>query len=233
MAVPPPDYVPPPWVEWLRAKVWVISFVFGLVTITALYPLTRYVPEMPEVLFQLPPDWGDLVDHREEPFTAASMKGRVWVAGFVFTRCPSSCPAVMRAMKTLHDRFDRNDIDVDVIVFTVDPEHDTPEVLRDYAASVDAVGPRWRFVSGPLAEIYALVGEGFKLGVGDRKALDGGLFDIAHSTKLALVDETGAVRGYYSTETSENLDEVYERADRVWMETRRRPPLHERLGWRD
>lgn len=233
MAVPPPDYHPPAWVEWIRAKVWVISFFLGVIAITALYPFTRYVPEPPEVMFELPDTWENLVDHRGQPFTAASMEGKVWVAGFIFTRCPSSCPAVTRVMKELRARFDRNGIEVGMVSFTVDPEHDTPQALADYAASVDAEHPAWQFVSGPRADLEALIAEGFKLGVGDRTEMENGLFDIAHSTRLALVDEKGGVRGYYSTETKENLDEIYERTDRVWMETQRRPPLHERLRQRD
>lgn len=229
MAVPPPDYQPPRWLDWVRARIWVISFVLGVVTLTLLYPLTRHVPEPPELMFELPADWGQLVDHREDPFTPASMKGKVWVAGFVFTRCPSTCPAVTRAMKELRDRFDRTKVEVELVSFTVDPEHDTTRVLADYAASVDAEHPKWRFVTGPRADLEALIGQGFKLGVGDRKELSDGMFDIAHSTKLALVDEKGGIRGYYSIQTREELDEIFERADRVWMETRRKPPLHERL----
>src|SRR5690606_39102623 len=185
MALPPPDYQPPRWLEWVRDRIWVISFVLGAIALTLLYPLTRHVPEMPEVMFELPTEtWGELVDHREQPFTPAAMAGKVWVAGFVFTRCPSTCPAVTRAMKELRDRFDRTGVEVELVSFSVDPEHDTTRVLADYAASVDAEHPRGRFVTGPRADLEALIGDGFKLGVGDRKELSNGMFDIAHSTKL-------------------------------------------------
>lgn len=229
MAQPPPDYEAPAWLEWLRRHIWVISFFLGAVAITAIYPLTRRIPDPPPVMFELPSTWGALVDEQGEPFTPARMRGKVWVAGFVFTRCPSTCPAVTRAMLELRERFDRNDIEVDLVSFSVDPEHDTPEVLREHAASVGAEHPRWSFVTGPRSDLEALIGEGFKLGVGERTEQGNGLYDIAHSTKLALVDEAGGVRGYYGIE-AEGLDELYERADRVWMETKRRPPVWERGG---
>jgi len=230
MAVPPPDYHPPPWLEWVRARIWYLSFALGVVAITVVYPFTRYVPEPPEVMFPLPETWGQLVDHHGQPFTPESMRGKVWVAGFIFTRCPSSCPAVTAAMKELRARFDRTQIEVEMVSFTVDPEHDTPEILANYAASVGAENPKWHFVTGPRRDLEAFIDGGFRLGIGEKTTTEAGLFDIAHSNKLALVDEVGGIRGYYSTTSSEGLDEAYERADRVWMETKRRPPLFERLG---
>jgi protein SCO1/2 len=227
MATPPPDYVPPPWLEWIRRNIWAISFVLGAIAITALYPFTRRIPDPPPKLYPLPSY--ELVDHRGEPFTDQTLQGKVWVAGFVFTSCKSTCPAVTGSMKELRARFDRNNLPIEMVSFTVDPEVDTVKVLADYVESSDAENERWRFVTGEPRAVEALVAEGFKLGVGDRIDKEGGLYDIAHSTKLALVDETGAVRGYYSTD-AEGLGELFERADRVYMETKRRPPLFERLA---
>lgn len=224
MAAPPPDFEAPPWLQWFRKHIWVISFVLGAVAITAVRPLIRRVPDPPPVMFQLP-DGYSLVDHRGEPFTPETMKGKVWVASFVFTTCPSTCPAVTRAMKDLRDRFERNDIDVELVSFTVDPEHDTPEVLAEYARNVGADSENWRFVTGEPEAVSQLIGQGFKLGVGEPEDQGGGLYDIAHSTKLALVDERGGVRGYYGLDPEPHIDgglaELYERADRVWMETKR------------
>lgn len=225
----PPHDASPAWLEWLRRNIWVLSFVAGALTITIMRPFLRHVPEPPPVLFELDQGQGALVDHRGAPFDPAVMRGKVWVAAFVFTRCPSTCPAVTRAMLELRERFDRNRIEVELVSVSVDPEHDTPEVLAGYARSVGAEHPRWRFVTGPKAEIQRLVEDGFRLGTSERTELPSGLFDIAHSTKLVLVDEDGGVRGYYGLEP-EAQDELYERADRVWMETKRRPPVWARRG---
>ena len=227
MATPPPDYVPPPWLEWIRRNIWAISFVLGAIAITLLYPYTRRVPDPPPVLYQLP-DY-ELVDHRGEAFTPSTLEGKVWVAGFVFTSCKSTCPAVTGAMKSLRDRFDRNGLPIEMVSFTVDPETDTVKVLADYVDETGVENERWHFVTGEPEAVKSLVADGFKLGVGDKLPEEGGLYDIAHSTKLALVDENGAVGGYYSTDEG-GLGEVFERADRVYMETKRRPPLPERLA---
>jgi protein SCO1 len=224
MARPPPDFVPPPWLRFIRKYVWVLAFLLGAVTLTVMRPMLRHIPEPPPVLYSLPDDYA-LVDHLGRPFTPSTLEGEVWVAGFVFTSCPSSCPAVTRAMSDLADRFDRNKVDVKIVSFTVDPERDTPEVLAAYAEQAGADPARWRFVTGEPDAIRSLVSDGFRLGVGDRQAVagDGGdLYDIAHSTKLALVDGEGQIRGYYGIEPDLGLAEIYERADRVLQEQRSR-----------
>src|SRR5690606_27364193 len=150
----------------------------------------------------LPDDYA-LVDHLGRPFTPSTLEGEVWVAGFVFTTCPSSCPAVTRAMSDLSDRFARTKIDVKMVSFTVDPERDTPEVLDAYARSVGADPEQWRFVTGDPDAVRSLVSEGFRLGVGDRQEVETDVYDIAHSTKLALIDGKGQIRGYYGIEPDE------------------------------
>lgn len=218
MASPPPDLVAPPWLEFLRRHIFVIAFILAAVTLTLIRPFTRHIPEPPPVMFELPGDW-TLTDNRGETFSKESMHGKVWVASFVFTRCPSSCPAVTRAMQDLRDRFDRNNIDIKMVSFSVDPEYDTPAVLDAYATQNEIDYDKWKFVTGGEAAMTELLEGGFKLGLGPREEKEGGLFDIAHSTKLALIDKDGNVRGYYGIDPTPNEDgglaELYERADRV------------------
>ncbi|MBC8073367.1 MAG: SCO family protein [Deltaproteobacteria bacterium] len=222
MALPPDDYVAPPRLEWFRKYVWAISAVLAVVTITLMRPRLRHVPEPPPILSALPAEWS-LVDHRGEPFTAESLHGKVWVAGFVFTSCPSTCPEVTRAMGELRDRFDRMEVDVEMVAFTVDPAHDTPAVLAEYAASVGD-NPKWRFVTGEHEAVRQLVRFGFQLGIGAREpsSAGAGMYDIAHSTKLALVDGDGNVRGYYGIEPDQGLDEIFHRAQHVIREANAR-----------
>lgn len=221
MPQPPPDFEATPGLTWLRKHIWLVAGVLGVVTVTAIRPFLRRVPDPPPVMHVLP-DYA-LVDDHERPFRPETLHGKVWVAGFVFTSCPSTCPAVTRAMQDLHARFERNDIDVEMVSFTVDPAHDTPQVLRAYAEQAGA-DEQWRFVTGDPAAIRALVRDGFKLGIGDATptADDADLYDIAHSTKLALVDPEGNVRGFYGIEPDEGLDEIYHRAQHVLAEARKR-----------
>jgi protein SCO1/2 len=213
MVQAPPDLVAPKWLQFLRRYIWFVAFVFGAITLTLIRPLTRHVPEPPAVMFQLPEY--ELVDQHERPFVPQTLEGKVWVAGFVFTSCPSSCPAVTQAMVQLRDRFGRNAMDVEFVSISVDPRRDTPRVLREYAERVGAVGDNWRFVTGEPEAVHTLVRDGFKLGLGEREQ-SGATYDITHSNKLALVDGHGGVRGYYGIE-AEGLDELFHRADRVLM----------------
>ncbi len=227
MAAPPPDFIPSRGLAWLRKYIWIVAAVLGIITITALRPMLRRVPEPPAVLYVLP-DYA-LVDHQGRSFVPETLRGKVWVAGFVFTSCPSTCPAVTRAMGELRDRFDRMDLDVEMVSFTVDPEHDTPEVLGAYAEQANITSERWRFVTGSPAQIRDLVRDGFKLGIGEREAdPKGAMYDIAHSTKLALVDTKGGVRGFYDIEPDAGLDEIYHRAQHVMAEAARARRTEER-----
>jgi protein SCO1/2 len=226
MAAPPPDFEPTPALAWLRKYIWVVAAVLGIVTLTVLRTRLRNIPDPPAVMYTLPAY--DLVDQEGRPFTPETLRGKVWVAGFVFTNCPSTCPAVTRAMGSLRDRFDRMDIDIEMVSFTVDPARDTPAVLKAYAESVGAHTDHWRFVTGSTDDVRRLVREGFKLGIGDptpvsgAQPADGGaMFDIAHSTQLALVDTEGGVRGFYDIEPDGGLDEVFHRAQHVMAEAAR------------
>lgn len=219
----PPDLQRPPWLEWIRRHVWVLAFATGALTLTALRcsGRLRHVPDPPEVMFALPTGYA-LVDQAGRPFDPDTLRGKVWVAGFVFTTCPSSCPAVTKAMGELRDRFDRYGVDVEMVSFTVDPEHDTPAVLAQYMADQALPAERWRFVTGEPKAVIRLVREGFKLGVGNREADESGVaYDIAHSTKLALVDGNGGVRGLYGISDEHGTDEIFERAQHVLAEMER------------
>ncbi len=186
---------------WLRRnfvrRPWHFSALFLLVMITASRPFTRRVPEAPEVLLQIPEF--TLQDQDGRPFTLASMRGKVWVAGFFFTTCPSICPKISRAMLELQQRYARNGMDIELVSFTVDPENDTPEVLKRYAENLGADLSRWHFVTGDRAAMEALVVGGFKTAI-DKQPLGPSIdmYDIAHSEKLVLLDATGGVRGFYA-----------------------------------
>jgi cytochrome oxidase Cu insertion factor (SCO1/SenC/PrrC family) len=150
-----------------------------------------------------PPRLGSLPDFRlversGRPLSLADLRGRPWVADFIFTQCAGACPAMTARMARL-----RRDVppDVQFVSFTVDPAHDTPEVLARYAASFRA-DEGWRFVTGPAKDLYALSVAGFKLAAmevppGEQAA--GGDGPFLHSSKFVLVDGAGVIRGYYDS----------------------------------
>jgi cytochrome oxidase Cu insertion factor (SCO1/SenC/PrrC family) len=145
-----------------------------------------------------------LVERNGSAVSLADLKGKVWVADFVFTHCAGPCPLLSSKMSRLQDAV--QDLDgVQLVSFTVDPERDTPEVLTEYARRYRADPERWLFLTGPKEPLYRLVGEGFLLAVDDG-ALAGGL--ITHSTRLALVDQHGRIRAYYDGAEPGTIDEL-------------------------
>ena len=141
----------------------------------------------------------DLLDQEGQPVTLATYTGHVWVANFVFTTCPSICPEVTKAVFELQKTLDAKGLPAKLVTLTVDPEVDKPEVLRDYGAKYGADFKRWSFLTASSVDAMRAVVEGnFKTAMGEKKAVKAGMYDIAHTTKLVLVDQEGHHRGYYS-----------------------------------
>jgi cytochrome oxidase Cu insertion factor (SCO1/SenC/PrrC family) len=140
------------------------------------------------------------------------LRGKVWVAAFVFTRCAGPCPQVSGTMARMQSLLAGDD-DVRLVSFTVDPKHDTPAVLRKYAERFGADPRRWLFLTGDRDGLYGLIQDSFHLGVQEAAGADrkpGS--EVAHSTRLAVVDRRGHVRGYYSGSA---VDEAGQPADDV------------------
>jgi protein SCO1/2 len=129
--------------------------------------------------------------------TLDSLKGRIWIADFIFTRCTGVCPLLSGRMLALQKAL-RGREEVRLVSFSVDPDYDTPEVLASYARDHGADLSRWLFLTGPRAGLHALIGQGFHLAVAqapEGTAAPGEL--ITHSDRLVLVDRLGRIRGYY------------------------------------
>jgi cytochrome oxidase Cu insertion factor (SCO1/SenC/PrrC family) len=138
-----------------------------------------------------------LTDQLNRTVTKADLVGKVWVASFVFTRCTTLCPQVSCSMAHLQGDL-AAEPGVVLVSFSVDPSHDTPAVLKQYAASFQADPGRWRFLSGDQKQVYELIEKSFHLGVQQNSGSNrtpGN--EVTHSSKLAVVDRRGQVRGYF------------------------------------
>lgn len=180
-----------------------VAFVIGAVTLTVLPFIQRLSLKAPPPITSV--GAFQLTDEAGQPFSSADLKGKVWIASFFFARCPSICPKLMaeqaKLLPHLDDLTDRAGTSPVLLVsITVDPEHDTPEVLAAYANKLQAPAGRWKFLTGDREVIKELSVKRFLLGMGDREAVGGDVYDIVHSGKLALVDQNGDVRGYWGTD---------------------------------
>ncbi|MFN2542816.1 MAG: SCO family protein [Chthoniobacterales bacterium] len=133
-----------------------------------------------------------LTNQDGKPFGSAQLRGKIWIADFIYTTCPGPCPMISSRMSELQKPFEKTD--AHLVSFTVDPAKDTPEVLRGYAEKLQAQPGRWDFLTGPQSIIYELSRDGFKLAVSDGRD-DAGI--PVHSTRMILVDRRGDIRGYY------------------------------------
>ena len=131
-----------------------------------------------------------LTNQDRQPFGSAQLNGKIWIADFIYTMCPGPCPMISSRMGELQKPL--RDTDVKLVSFSVDPQHDTPAVLRDYADKLNAQAGRWHFLTGDKDTIYRLAREGFKLAT-----LEGEATGPIHSTRMVLVDRSGTIRGYY------------------------------------
>ena len=146
------------------------------------------------VLTQLP-DFR-LVERSGQKLGLSDLKGKVWIADFIFTRCPGPCPRMSSRMATLQ-RDLRSEDNLRLVSISVDPEFDTREVLAKYAAQYHADEGRWFFLTGDKTTIHRLAKSGF---------LVGGVDDVTlHTTRFVLIDRQGRVRGYYSSSDEEDL----------------------------
>ena len=162
----------------------------------------------------------ELVDQRGDAFGRQDMRGRVWIASFVFTRCPTICPTLSMKMEELQGRFAGRSAELGLVSFSVDPENDTPDVLREHAARYHADPAMWTWVTGPTEQVSDTVVRGFRVAMGEPTPTgNGDEYEIMHSSHLVLVDREGAIRGYYASDP-EGVAELTAAAARLVEERR-------------
>ncbi len=131
---------------------------------------------------------------------ADDFRGKPWVADFIFTRCVSACPMLTSQMSNLQRRLGSDADRVRLASFSVDPSHDTPEVLKAYAAA-HGVSGHWLFLTGDLGAMREAVERGFRVRMGDPPEGDAPAgFDIMHAQHFLLVDAQNRIRGYYPSD---------------------------------
>lgn len=166
------------------------------------------LPELAEVLGTVPEF--RLTDQDGHEYGSADLRGQVWVANFIFTSCKSTCPAQTEALhgfqeflklqETLNPALDG----IRLVSFTVDPNTDTPQVLKRYAESNSADLNTWKFLTGPREEIWDLCKKGFKLAVAENPADTSS--PIAHDPRFVIVDRQMRIRGYFDVTDSLGME---------------------------
>jgi protein SCO1/2 len=160
--------------------------------------------------YGLVPDF-TLTDQSNQPFQSENtLRGKVWIADFIFTNCAGPCPRMSAQMRQVENALRPDIKDLRLVSFTVDPARDTPDVLAKYAEHYQAEPGVWFFLTGSQATLHNLARNTFMLG-----DVNG---DLQHSTRFVLIDRQSRVRGFYLTSEEDAIPKLIADAKRVAKE---------------
>lgn len=137
------------------------------------------------------------------PVTSQTVAGKIYVSDFFFTTCPTICPKMKSQMLRVYEQFKNND-QVLLVSHTIDPQHDTVAVLREYAQRLGVSSNKWHFVTGAKDSIYAQASQ-YMVSAMEDEAEPGG---FVHSGAFILVDTNRRVRGIYDGTSPEQVDQL-------------------------
>ena len=153
-----------------------------------------------------------LTNQLGNPVSLGELKGRIIVADFFFTHCPSICPTLTRNMKKLQDALKlKNEMKimdtpfVQFLSFSVDPERDSATVLKKYADKYGVNPDVWWLLTGPKKTIYDFALNELKMGISDGEGVDS---NFIHTQKMVVLDKDRVVRGYYDGLDSTDLSRL-------------------------
>ena len=190
-------------------RFWALLFVVavGIVSVYLWADLFRFArqssPTALEPLGTLPAF--ELIERRQALLRLDDLRGRVWVADFMYTSCVEVCPLQSAEMARLQAAF-ADYTDLRLVSISVDPERDTPAVLSVYAENFQADPERWLFATGEPEAVARLAQEGFRLSAASYvSGEDGADYTFIHSNRFVLVDRQGRIRGYYRSTDPDDL----------------------------
>jgi protein SCO1/2 len=202
----------PQKIEWLvwSGLVLIIAFIGGAFLWSRFKPSPASADKSLPVLGQLPDL--TLTNQNNQPISLADLRGQIWVADIIFTRCPGPCAKMTRHFTELQSELPA-DKPVKLVTLTSDPEYDQPPVLKKYAERFGAVANRWWFLTGDKPQIRRLAVNDFKFVVVEKKREEREIPEdlFIHSTWFVLVDQKGRVRGW--TDAEGHLHAYYDSED--------------------
>jgi protein SCO1/2 len=167
----------------------IIAFVILIFGIWALPKIVDTLTRESLVKFERVPQF-EFINQDDRKISNRDFEDKVYIVEFFFTTCPTICPKMNANMVKIQNEFYGNP-DFGIASFSIDPKHDTPEVLKAYAKEKGATLKNWHFMTGDKDEIYTFSNDGFRLYVGENADVEGG---FEHSGLFALIDKDGYIR---------------------------------------
>ncbi|MDG2280459.1 MAG: SCO family protein [Flavicella sp.] len=166
-----------------------VAFIILIFGIWGANELGTRIEKRELVKFEKVPDF-NFVNQNNEAVSNSFYKDKVYVVEFFFTTCPTICPVMTKNTVLLQNKFYGNP-NFGIASISINPKHDTPEVMKAYAKDKGATMENWNFLTGDETSIFAFSNEGFKLYAGVNEEVEGG---FEHSGLFALVDKDGYIR---------------------------------------
>lgn len=166
-----------------------ITFVILIFGIWAVPKIIKKMSRNELMKFEQVPAF-EFTNQDNKLITNDDFKDKVYVVEFFFTSCPTICPQMNENMVKIQNEFYGNP-DFGIVSVSIDPERDSPEVLKIYAKEKGATLRNWHFLTGEKSKVYSFSNDGFKLYAGENKDVEGG---FEHSGLFALIDKNGYIR---------------------------------------
>lgn len=146
----------------------------------------------------------EFINQDSSKITQKDYEGKIYVADFFFTTCPTICPKMKTQMLRIYEKFKDNP-KVGILSHTIDPRHDTPAVLREFMNNLNIKSKMWQMVTGDKAKIYEIGQKSYMVSATDDPTQPGG---IVHSGAFVLVDKNRHIRGIYDGTEPEKVDKL-------------------------
>ena len=192
-------------IEWI---VWG-GLILVMGTIVAAFTASK-LRRPPLLVYGSVPDFA-LTNQYGRVVSLSDLRGKVWIADIIFTRCPGPCAKMTREMSELQSAIQGNEA-VQFVSLTADPEFDTPDVLKQYGEKFGASAGRWHFLTGRKPELYRLATKGLMLVLDEvkpeQRESDNDLF--VHSTLFVVVDKQGRIRATFEGTEPSSVSRILE-----------------------
>lgn len=143
------------------------------------------------------------INQNGDTITKEDFNNKIYIADFFFTTCPTICPKMKSELLRVYEKFQTNN-EVSILSHTIDPDHDSVKVLKDYAERLKVIAPSWHFVTGNRDSIYTIA-ESYLASAEEDASAPGG---FVHSGALILIDKNKFIRGIYDGTKSEEVDKL-------------------------
>ena len=161
--------------------------------------------QITDTLYHQIPDF-EFINQDSVKITQKDFAGKIYVADFFFTTCPTICPKMKTQMLRIYEKFKDNP-KVAILSHTIDPRHDTPAVLKEFSKNLGIQNSMWTMVTGDKAKIYEIGQKSYMVSATDDPTQPGG---IVHSGAFILIDKNRHIRGIYDGTEPEKVDKLME-----------------------